>query len=328
MTPLLEVRDLTVGFPTRDGVARAVDSVSFAIEPGETLAVVGESGSGKTVTALSLLRLLPDGALVGETSRIRFEGADVLRLDNESLRRIRGARMAMVFQEPMTSLNPVLSIGTQLVETVEAHQSVGRRAARDRAAEILALVGLPDPRRVLEQYPHELSGGMRQRALIAMALICGPRLLIADEPTTALDVTVQAQILELLASLRERLGMSLLLITHNLGVAAGIADRVAVMYGARIVETAPTRELYAAPAHPYTTGLLAAAPRLDGPARPTPAIPGSVPPATAWPAGCRFHPRCPHAWDRCRNDEPALLDAGPGRVSRCWLVADPSGGRA
>jgi oligopeptide/dipeptide ABC transporter ATP-binding protein len=169
---------------------------------------------------------------------------------------------------------------------------------------------------------------MRQRALIAMALICGPRLLIADEPTTALDVTVQAQILELLAALRQRLGMSLLLITHNLGVAAGIADRVAVMYGARIVETAPTRELFARPAHPYTTGLLAAAPRLDGPARPTPAIPGAVPPATAWPTGCRFHPRCPHAWDRCRQDEPALLDAGPGRVARCWLVVDPSGGGA
>jgi oligopeptide/dipeptide ABC transporter ATP-binding protein len=328
VTPLLEVRDLTVTFPTRAGVARAADAVSFAIAPGETLALVGESGCGKTVTALSLLRLLPETARVAPESRIVFDGADVLTLAAEPLRQVRGARMAMVFQEPMTSLNPVLSIGRQLTETVEAHERVSRRAALDRAAEMLALVGMADPRRVLRQYPHELSGGMRQRALIAMALICGPRLLIADEPTTALDVTVQAQILDLLASLRDRLGMSLLLITHNLGVAAGIADRVAVMYGGRIVETATARDLFAKPAHPYTAGLLAAAPRLDGPARPTPAIPGAVPPATAWPPGCRFHPRCPHAWDRCRQEEPTLLDAGPGRQSRCWLVVDPSGGRA
>jgi oligopeptide/dipeptide ABC transporter ATP-binding protein len=328
VTPLLEVRDLTVTFPTRAGVARAADAVSFAIAPGETLALVGESGCGKTVTALSLLRLLPETARVAPESRIVFDGADVLTLAAEPLRQMRGARMAMVFQEPMTSLNPVLSIGRQLTETVEAHERVSRRAALDRAAEMLALVGMADPRRVLRQYPHELSGGMRQRVLIAMALICGPRLLIADEPTTALDVTVQAQILDLLASLRDRLGMSLLLITHNLGVAAGIADRVAVMYGGRIVETATARHLFAQPAHPYTAGLLAAAPRLDGPARPTPAIPGAVPPATAWPPGCRFHPRCPHAWDRCRQEEPTLLDAGPGRQSRCWLVVDPSGGRA
>jgi oligopeptide/dipeptide ABC transporter ATP-binding protein len=327
VTPLLEVTDLTVTFPTRDGTARAADGVSFAMAGGETLALVGESGSGKTVTALSLLRLLPASARVAPESRIAFDGLDILALDAESLRRVRGARMAMVFQEPMTSLNPVLSIGTQLAETVTAHERVGRRAALDRGAEMLALVGLADPRRVLRQYPHELSGGMRQRALIAMALICRPRLLIADEPTTALDVTVQAQILELLASLRERLGMSLLLITHNLGVAAGIADRVAVMYGGRIAELAPARELFARPAHPYTGGLLQAAPRLDGPARPTPAIPGAVPPATDWPSGCRFHPRCPHAWDRCR-EEPSLLAAGPDRWSRCWLVEDPSGGRS
>jgi oligopeptide/dipeptide ABC transporter ATP-binding protein len=328
VTPLLEVRDLTITFPVRDGVALAADGVSLAIDGGETLALVGESGCGKTVTALSLLRLLPESARVSPQSRIVFDGADLLTLDAEALRRVRGARMAMVFQEPMTSLNPVLSIGTQLAETVEAHEPVRRRAALDRAAEMLALVGLPDPRRVLRQYPHELSGGMRQRAMIAMALICGPRLLIADEPTTALDVTVQAQILELLASLRQRLGMSLLLITHNLGVAAGIADRVAVMYGGQIVETATCQALFAAPAHPYTAGLLQAAPRLDGPARPTPAIPGAVPPATAWPAGCRFHPRCARAWDKCGREEPPLLDAGPARASRCWLVADPSGGRA
>jgi oligopeptide/dipeptide ABC transporter ATP-binding protein len=327
MTPLLEVRDLTVTFPTRTGVARAADGVSFSIAGGETLALVGESGSGKTVTALSLLRLLPEAARVAPESRVLFDGRDVMALDAEALRRVRGAAMAMVFQEPMTSLNPVLSIGTQLAETVEAHERVSRRAALDRGAEMLALVGLADPRRVLRQYPHELSGGMRQRALIAMALICRPRLLIADEPTTALDVTVQAQILELLASLRERLGMSLLLITHNLGVAAGVADRVAVMYGGRIAELAPSRDLFGHPAHPYTRGLLQAAPRLDGPPRPTPAIPGAVPPATHWPSGCRFHPRCPHAWGRCQ-EEPALLEAGPGRWARCWLVVDPSRGRA
>jgi oligopeptide/dipeptide ABC transporter ATP-binding protein len=323
---LLTVDHLRVTFTGPRGVARAVDDVSFAIAPGETLALVGESGCGKSVTALSLLRLLPDAARVGPDSRIVFDGADVLGLNREALRRVRGARMAMVFQEPMTSLNPVLSVGTQLAETVEAHEAVGRRAALARAAEMLALVGIADPVRVLRQYPHELSGGMRQRVMIGIALICGPRLLIADEPTTALDVTVQAQILDLLAGLKERLGMALLLITHNLGVAAGLADRVAVMYAGRIVESAPCRELFAAPAHPYTTGLLQAAPRLDGPARPTPAIPGAVPPATAWPTGCRFHPRCARAWSRCAADEPPLLLPAPGRVCRCWLVDDPAGG--
>jgi oligopeptide/dipeptide ABC transporter ATP-binding protein len=319
VTALLEVRDLSVTFPTAAGDARAVDGVSFSIAAGETLALVGESGCGKTVTALALLRLLPERARVGATSRIFFIGEDVLGLEVEPLRRVRGAGMAMVFQEPAASLNPVLTIGLQLTETVRAHEPLGRQAAHQRAREALALVGLPDPDRLLARYPHELSGGMQQRALLAIALVCRPRLLIADEPTTALDVTVQAQILELLADLRRRLGMGVLLITHNLGIAAGLADRVAVMYGGRIVETGPTAALFARPAHPYTRGLLAAAPRLDGPDRPTPAIPGMVPPATAWPDGCRFRPRCAHAWDRCLA-EPAALEVATGHTARCWLV--------
>jgi len=326
MSTLLAVRDLTVTFDARPRVARAVDGVSFEVASGETLALVGESGCGKTVTALALLRLLQQPpARIAPASRILFEDADVLAMDGAALRRLRGARMAIVFQEPMTSLNPVLTVGTQIAETVRAHERVTRAAARARAADMLALMGLPDPRRCLRQYPHELSGGMRQRVLLAMALVCRPRLLIADEPTTALDVTIQAQILELLADLRSRLGMAMLLITHNLGIAARIADRVAVMYGGRIVETAPSADLFARPAHPYTAGLLRAAPRLDGPARPTLAIPGTVPPATAWPDGCRFHPRCARVWQRC-GTEPPLLDVGPGRAARCWLVADPTGG--
>ncbi len=328
MTTLLEVHDLRVTFRTSDGPARAVDGVSFTLAAGETLALVGESGSGKTVTALALLRLLAEPpAEVDPASQVLFEGRDVLRLDGEALRRVRGAGMAMVFQEPMTSLNPVLSIGLQITETVQAHERMTRRAARDRAADMLALVGLPDPRDALGRYPHELSGGMRQRALLAMALVCRPRVLIADEPTTALDVTVQAQILELLADLRERLGMAMLLITHNLGIAAGIADRVAVMYGGQLVETASRLALFQEPRHPYTHGLLQAAPRLDGPAAPTPAIPGAVPPATAWPTGCRFRPRCPHAWARCEIPPP-LLEAGAAQQARCWLVEQPGGAPA
>jgi oligopeptide/dipeptide ABC transporter ATP-binding protein len=327
MSALLAVRDLTVTFDGRPRVARAVDGVSFDVAPGETLALVGESGCGKTVTALALLRLLPQPpARIGPASRILFDDTDVLAMDAPALRRLRGARMAIVFQEPMTSLNPVLTVGMQIAETVLAHERVSRAAARDRAAEMLALMGLPDPRRSLGLYPHELSGGMRQRVLLAIALVCRPRLLIADEPTTALDVTVQAQILELLADLRTRLGMAMLLITHNLGIAAGIADRIAVMYGGQIVETATCADLFARPAHPYTEGLLRAAPRLDGPARPTLAIPGTVPPATAWPDGCRFHPRCARVWPRC-GTEPPLLDVRPDHAARCWLVADPTGGK-
>jgi peptide/nickel transport system ATP-binding protein len=328
MTPLLDVRDLSVTFATRAGPARAVDGVSFAIAPGETLALVGESGCGKTVTALAILRLLAEPpAAIGATSRVLFEGEDLLRLAPEPMWRVRGAGIGMVFQEPAASLNPVLTIGTHIEETVRAHESVTRSAARARAVELLGTVGLPEPASLRRRYPHELSGGMQQRAMLAIALAARPRLLIADEPTTALDVTLQAQILELLARLATEFHMAMLLITHNLGVAAGIANRVAVMYAAQIVETADCETLFAHPAHPYTVGLLKAAPRLDGPARPTAAIPGSVPPATAWPSGCRFHPRCHRAWARCQEDPPSLTVA-PAHHARCWVVDEPKGGAA
>jgi len=317
VTPLLEVRDLSVTFPTRAGPARAVDGVSFEVQPGETLALVGESGCGKTVTGLALLRLLPDRAVVGPNSVIRFEGTDVLALGGEDLRRFRGGGIGMVFQEPAANLNPVLTIGTHLVETLEAHETVQPAAIRDRARELLALVGLPDG--IRSRYPHELSGGMQQRALLAAALAARPRLLVADEPTTALDVTTQAQILDLLVALGQQLGMATLLITHNLGIAAAVADRVLVMYAGQLVETASCAALFADPAHPYTRGLLQSAPRLDGPSEPTPAIPGAVPPATSWPAGCRFRPRCLHAWDRCAT-APTLDDVASDHTARCWLV--------
>jgi oligopeptide/dipeptide ABC transporter ATP-binding protein len=321
MTPLLEVEHLSVTFATRAGPARAVDDVSFTVAPGETVALVGESGCGKTVTALSLLRLLPPSAAVGPASRIRFDGRDVLALDRDALRRLRGGAIGMVFQEPGASLNPVLTIGAHVVETIRAHDDVDRAAARARARELLVTVGLRDPDRLAARYPHELSGGMQQRAYLALALAAQPRMLIADEPTTALDVTTQAQILALLADLTGRLGMAMLLITHNLGIAAAVADRVAVMYAGRLVEVAPCDALFARAVHPYTQGLLQAAPRLGGPARPTPAIPGTVPSATAWPEGCRFRPRCPHAWDRCLT-EPALQPAASNHTARCWLVTE------
>jgi oligopeptide/dipeptide ABC transporter ATP-binding protein len=323
VTPILSVRDLTVTFATPRGIARAADRVSFDLAAGETLALVGESGSGKTVTALSVLRLIATPGSIAPQSRVEYQGANLLALGAEPLRRIRGAEIAMVFQEPMTSLNPVLTVGWQIAETVLAHRDVSRAAARARAVEMLRLVGIPDADERYGAYPHELSGGMRQRVMIAMALSCDPRILIADEPTTALDVTVQAQIIELLMDLKRRLGLSVLLISHDLGLVAGIADRVAVMYGARIVEQAPTTELFARPLHPYTEGLLRAIPRLDRPAETLAAIPGSVPPATEWPAGCRFHTRCPFMWDRCRAEEPGLLSGGPGRAARCWLLDEP-----
>jgi len=274
--PLLSVRDLSVTFDTPAGVARAVDGVSFDVLPGETLAVVGESGSGKSVTALSLLRLLDANATIGAQSRVEFGGKDILSLNDEALRQVRGGEIGFVFQDPMTSLNPVLTIGAQLVEAIRAHQPVTKSAARDRAADLLELVGLPEPARKLKDYPHQLSGGMRQRALIAIALCCNPKLVIADEPTTALDVTIQAQILELLQDLKQRLGMALILISHDMGVVAGMADRIAVMYGGQIVELAPTKTLFAKPLHPYTIGLLAAIPRITPPSRS--ATMGTVPP--------------------------------------------------
>jgi oligopeptide/dipeptide ABC transporter ATP-binding protein len=326
--PLLRIRDLKTYFVTEHGAgtARAVDGISFDLYPGETLGVVGESGCGKTVTSLSILRLVPEPpGHIRPGSFIEFDGRNILALPPKELRAIRGNRIAMIFQEPMTSLNPVLTIGDQVAEAAIVHENAPRAAARARAIDMLRQVGIPDPEQRVDDYPHQLSGGMRQRVMIAMALICHPQILIADEPTTALDVTIQAQILELLDRLQQQLGMAVLLITHDLGVVAGTADRVLVMYAGQVVETASTTDLFAEPLHPYTEGLMASIPRIDRPRERLHSIPGSVPAATAWPAGCRFHPRCPYAWEKCRAEEPPLLEAGaPGHAARCWLVTEPA----
>ncbi len=321
--PLLEVRDLKVVYHTGAGVARAVDGVSLLIHAGETVGLVGESGCGKTVTSLALLRLVEPEGHIQPGSSVRLEGRELLALPGKEMRAVRGNHVAIVFQEPATALNPVLTVGEQVAEVVRTHEKAARAEAWRRAVEALGLVGIPDAPRAAKLYPHQLSGGMRQRALIAMALVCHPKLLIADEPTTALDVTIQAEILELLKELQNRLGMAVLLITHNLGVVAETTTRVNVMYAGEIVEESPTAALFAAPAHPYTEGLMAAVPRLDQPRERLAAIPGQVPPATAWPVGCRFHPRCPYAWDRCRAEHPPLLHAGEGHTARCWLVDEP-----
>jgi oligopeptide/dipeptide ABC transporter ATP-binding protein len=324
MSPLLRVQQLCTTFTIDGTPARAVDGVSFELEAGETLGLVGESGCGKTVTALSILRLIetPPGE-ISPDSVIEYDGTDILKLPPKELRRIRGAEIAMVFQEPTTSLNPVLTVGTQIAETVRAHRPVSRDEARHRAVELLDLVRIPDADRRVHQYPHELSGGMQQRVMIAMALSCEPKVLIADEPTTALDVTIQAQILELLADLQRQLGMAMMIITHDLGVVAGVADRVAIMYAGQIVEQATTASVFAQPPHPYTEALLRAAPRIDAPTDRLPVIPGAVPPASSWPVGCRFHPRCRHQWEHCTGAMPDLLQQAPQHRVRCWLVTEP-----
>lgn len=317
---LLRVENLQTYFFTDAGIVRAVDGVSLRIAPGETLGVVGESGCGKTVTALSILRLVPDppGRIVG--GRVIFEGTELLGLDSERMRKMRGSAISMIFQEPMTSLNPVFTVGDQIAEGVRLHQGLSRRAAWDRAVEMLRLVQIPDPDRRVREYPHQLSGGMRQRVMIAMALACGPRLLIADEPTTALDVTIQAQILELLVRLKEELGMAVMLITHDLGVIADTAQRVVVMYAGRVVEEAPVRDLFANPRHPYTQGLLASIPTLEKGAegrKRLRAIPGLVPSLLDLPPGCRFSDRCPVAVPECRTAEPELRAVTSEHRARC-----------
>ena len=324
--PLLEVRDLHTHFFTDDGVVRAVDGVSYALRAGETLAVVGESGSGKSVTALSILRLVasPPGRIV--SGAILFRGADLLELSEEEMRKIRGRRISMIFQEPMTSLNPVHTCGAQIAEVVELHEGASRDASHARAIEMLKLVGIPSPEQRANEYPHQLSGGMRQRVMIAMALACTPDVLIADEPTTALDVTIQAQILDLLARLRRELGMAVLLVTHDLGVVAETADHVAVMYAGEVVEHAGVRELFARPCHPYTAGLLASLPRLGERRERLRVIPGNVPNPARFPAGCRFHPRCPVAIDRCRIEAPEPVTISGGHNSRCWRAAELAAG--
>ena len=323
MATLLEVRSLTTEFVTRGGVVRAVDGVSWDVAEGETVALVGESGCGKSVSALSVMRLVaaPAGRIVG--GQVFFKGRDLLALSEEEMRRVRGREIAMVFQEPMTSLNPVLTIGRQLTEGLEIHLGMTRGDARQRAAEVLATVGIPDAARRLSQYPHQFSGGMRQRIMIAAALACNPALILADEPTTALDVTIQAQILELMRDLSRRFGVAMLIITHNLGVVARYADRVNVMYAGRIVERGSARDLYRRPRHPYTLGLLRSVPRLDEPrrARLQP-IEGQPPDLTRLGAGCAFAPRCTFRVERCRVERPVLAPAdGEGHVAACWEAA-------
>ncbi|MEW1751251.1 ABC transporter ATP-binding protein [Streptomyces angustmyceticus] len=315
--PLLDVRDLRVEFRTRDGVAKAVNGVSYHVAPGQTLAVLGESGSGKSVTAQAVMGILdsPPGFVTG--GEIVFQGRDLLTLGREERRRIRGAKMAMIFQDALSALNPVLTVGAQLGEMFEVHEGMSRKEARGRAVELMERVGIPAARERVGDYPHQFSGGMRQRIMIAMALALGPDLIIADEPTTALDVTVQAQVMDLLAELQRELTMGLILITHDLGVVADVADTIAVMYAGRIVETAPVHQLYRAPAHPYTRGLLESIPRLDQKGQRLFAIKGLPPNLTAIPPGCPFHPRCPLARDVCRTELPPLHEAGPGRTSAC-----------
>ena len=323
---ILEVRDLHTQFNTLDGVVRAVDGVSFELARGETLGIVGESGCGKSVTALSILRLIPTETGRIASGSIRFEGEELTALGEEAMKRLRGHRISMIFQEPMTSLNPVLTVGTQIAENVVRHLGVSWRAARDRACEMLDLVRIADARRRLDEYPHQLSGGMRQRVMIAMALSCDPQVLIADEPTTALDVTIQAQILDLMLELKEKTGTAIVLITHDLGVVAETTQRVVVMYAGRKVEEAPVEVLFEEPLHPYTRGLMRAIPRLDIEAdaagtRPRlQEIPGLVPILTRPIVGCAFAPRCGFATDRCRAEPPPIVDAGPGHTVACWEV--------
>jgi oligopeptide/dipeptide ABC transporter ATP-binding protein len=324
--PLLEVEDLQTLFHIDGAIARAVDGVSFVVRSGETLAIVGESGSGKSVTSLSIMRLVPTprGRIAGGS--VRFRGRDLLRLSEPDMRRIRGNEISMIFQEPMSSLNPLLTAGEQIAEVVRLHQGLGRTAARRRAVEMLTRVNIPDPDHRANEYPHRLSGGMRQRVMIAMALACHPALLIADEPTTALDVTIQAQILQLIRKLQAEMGMSVLFITHNLGVVAQIADRVAVMYAGRIVEQGDVAAVFASPLHPYTRALLRSVPHVEGggrdPSRRLLSIPGQVPSPSALPPGCSYAPRCPLADETCRAVMPTISDVLPGHDVRChhWMI--------
>jgi oligopeptide/dipeptide ABC transporter ATP-binding protein len=319
-TPLLQVENLRTHFSTDDGEFPAVDGVSFSVHAGQTLAIVGESGSGKSVTALSIMGLIPNppGRIAGGS--IRFEGRELIGLPKRELQALRGNGMAMIFQEPMSSLNPVFTVGQQIIESLQCHQNLSDSEARSRALQMLEKVRIPAPEQRLNEHPHKLSGGMRQRAMIAMALANSPRLLIADEPTTALDVTIQAQILALMHSLQKDSGTAIVLITHDLGVVAEVADSVVVMYAGRVVEQAPVQALFETPQHPYTVGLLGSMPRLDGQATRLAAIAGQVPPPLPRPVGCAFAERCPFAQDRCHAEAPPLRDIGGGHLSACWLA--------
>ena len=322
--PLVEIKNLQTHFFTDEGVVKAVEDVSLTIPEGKTLGLVGESGCGKSVTALSVIGLIASpGRVVGGSIMLHDNGqtVDLTKLSEAEMRRKRGAKISMIFQEPMTSLNPVFTVGQQIMEAVQLHQHVGRSEARDRAIEALRKVRVPAPEQRVKEYPHQFSGGMRQRVMIAMALACNPKLLIADEPTTALDVTIQAQILDLLRELQQEQGMSILLITHDLGIIAEMADEVAVMYASKVVERAPVKELFASPRHPYTHGLFDSRPR-PGMRKQQKlyTIEGMVPSPLRFPPGCKFHPRCPYCEDRCRQEEPELRNLSPQHIVRCHLV--------
>jgi len=323
MTPMLQVRDLRTQFFTQDGVVCAVNGISFHLDEGDTLGIVGESGCGKTVSMLSMMRLIPQppGRIVG--GEVLFEERDLLKVNEEEIRQVRGNKIAMVFQDPMTSLNPVLTIARQLSEALELHLGMDKDRARERSIELLEMVNIPEPRARIDDYPHQFSGGMRQRVMIAMALSCNPQLLIADEPTTALDVTIQAQIIDIIRELRRELGMAIIWITHDLGIVAGLVDRVHVMYAGYIVEKAEVHEFYAHPRHPYSVALLGSLPRLDATTREklTP-IEGLPPDLVALPPGCPFYPRCNCRIARCLEENPELREVGPGHEIACWVDID------
>ena len=323
MSALLEVRDLTTCFKVDGGEFTAVDGISFSVQAGRTLGIVGESGCGKSVTSLSIMGLLPKGQGRIAGGSIKFDGADLVQLPAAAMRALRGARMAMIFQEPMTSLNPAFTIGDQLIEAIRCHRDLSHQAARSHAIEMLRKVRIPSPEQRMDAYPHKLSGGMRQRVMIAMALACEPQLLIADEPTTALDVTIQAQVLDLMRSLRADTGAAIMLITHDLGVIAELADEVVVMYAGRVVERASVAGLFAEPQHPYTIGLLGSIPKLHLKQSRLAAIEGQVPPPTAVMAGCRFAPRCPFAEARCEAASPPLTELVEGHFAACWNAPLP-----
>ena len=322
---ILEIKNLHTYFYTDSGVIKSVDGVDIELREGTTLGIVGESGSGKSVTALSVM-----GLLMGTTGKVAegeilFEGRDLTKLDDEERRKMRGEKISMIFQEPMTSLNPVMKIGDQITECILMHNSISRQEAWDKAVEMLKLTGVPRVERMMKEYPFQLSGGQRQRVMIAMALVCKPKILIADEPTTALDVTIQAQILDLMENLKQKTGTSILFITHDLGVVAEVCDDVVVMYSGRVVEKGDVRSIFASPSHPYTRGLLASIPKLGECAEELESIPGNVPNPKYMPQGCKFAPRCSCAFDKCREEEPGFYDVGEGHMSRCWLCEKKGG---
>ena len=322
---ILEIKNLHTYFYTDSGVIKSVDGVDIELREGTTLGIVGESGSGKSVTALSVM-----GLLMGTTGKVAegeilFEGRDLTKLDDEERRKMRGEKISMIFQEPMTSLNPVMKIGDQITECILMHNNISKQEAWDKAVEMLKLTGVPSVERMMKEYPFQLSGGQRQRVMIAMALVCKPKILIADEPTTALDVTIQAQILDLMENLKQKTGTSILFITHDLGVVAEVCDDVVVMYSGRVVEKGDVRSIFASPSHPYTKGLLASIPKLGECAEELESIPGNVPNPKYMPQGCKFAPRCSCAFDKCREEEPGFYDVGEGHMSRCWLCEKKGG---